>query len=673
MSLKSARRDEEEDSGPDSEDHASLENVFRDKEGNPMCFFLHKSISLVWQRQNLTNEIQLNGGIVRPNDSDVDTVLVGQDYNKENLQVAYRCHSDLSKRRTWVEPMSFVARCLREGVVRHCQEGSCTVSRSSSSGYTRSFTHDDDEKLARYLAIRLPDKKRGRGGNSVYMDLYRAYGEDREEFRWVARHPWLSWRARYQRNAIRFDDMIDKYVNLEKTEQRQAYRPKRKTSLDEFTEDEQRPGNSPKRRRVDLFQDSLENRGKIRPSLAQKGKDRMISEDASDTSCELSPSSYDDIPVMNFENPEQRQAYRPKRKSSLDEFIEDGQRPGNSPKRRRVDLFQDSLENRGKIRPSLAQKGKDRMISEDASDTSCELSPSSYDDIPVPGPSKRTPHRSRKRLDLSPPYDLSRSRKMTVPDLSSHARRHNKVTWGETGVEVQQDISPLTRESHALVTPMSSAQISGIGLSTKTFSTLLQHMRLARKTAQRDKPVIVSSVPSYPNTGSRSRSVEPSILPSRLKTRQVGAAVGPSRISLPLLDESVNENDQSLMEVCSPELIGERLEEERSVEDLLFNDISERLQATEGESQIHMKDNPLIQNTANAPTSLYSDDAQIDKWLRQRARIRMPLEEPDVSPDEILRRFREASGDGFYFPRTPSVQEYTCQVDGPPIVRQQTS
>ncbi|KAG6896326.1 hypothetical protein C0992_008980 [Termitomyces sp. T32_za158] len=452
MSSKSARSDEEEESGP--EDHASLENVFRDKQGNPICFFLHKSIRLVWQRQNLTNEIQLNGGIVRPNDSDVDTVLVGQDCNKDDLQLAYHSHSDPSKRRTWVEPMSFVARCLMEGVVRHHQ-GSRKVNRYSSSGYV-TFTHDDDEKLARYLAIRIPDiKSRGRGAPSVYKDLYRAYSADREEFSWVARHPWRSWRGRYMRNAIRFNDMIDKYVNLENPEQIQAYRPKRKSFLNEFT-DEKQPRNSPKRRRVDPYQDFPENRGKIRPSLAGKGNERMVSEDASDTN----------------------------------------------------------------------------------------------------------------------------------------------LTWGETGVEGHQDRSRLTKEPHALVAPMSSAQISGIGASTKTVSTLLQHRSMARKTAQRDKPesaVIVSSVPSYP-TGSRSRFVEPSILPSRLKTRQVGAAVGPSSISLPLLDESVNENDQPLVEVCSPDLIDEReiLEEERTVEDLLVNDISESLQETEGESQIHMKDNPLI-------------------------------------------------------------------------------
>ncbi|KAG6893845.1 hypothetical protein C0992_008444 [Termitomyces sp. T32_za158] len=230
---------------------------------------------------------------------------------------------------------------------------------------------------------------------------------------------------------------------------------------------------------------------------------------------------------------------------------------------------------------------------------------------------------------------------------------HNKVAWGETAVEVQQDRLPLTMEPHALVAPISFAQISGVSASTKTVSTLLQHMPMARKTAQCDKPesaMIVSSAPSYPNTGSRARCVDPSILPSHHITRQVGAAVEPSSISLPLLDESVNENDQPLVEVRSPDLIGERFKEERSVEDLLVNDVSERLQATKGESQIRARDNPSIQNTANDHASLYSDDAQIENWLCQpQVTPIRPLEEPDVSPDEMLRRFREASVDAFYY------------------------
>ncbi|KAG6878980.1 hypothetical protein C0992_006115 [Termitomyces sp. T32_za158] len=567
MSLKSARRDEEEESGP--ENHASLDNVFRDKQGNPIWFFLHRSIRLDWQRQNLTNEIQLNGGIVRPNDSDVDTVLVGQGCNRDNLQLAYNSHSKPSKRK-----------------------------RISLIMTTKTLP---DILLSEYLILRVEAVEVIMSSRSCIAR------EDSEEYSWVTRHPWQSWRNRYNKNVTHFNDMIDNYVKLEKPERKQAYRLQRKSKewqfLDEFTEEEKQPGNPPKRRRVDLSQDSPENRGKTKPSLAGKGKERMFSEDASDTNREVSPSPfYEDIPLS------------------------------------------------------------------------------------VPGPSKRTPittyaHRSRKRPDVSPPYDSEpytsqmtlvgtnhqtlepRPRKMTVSDLSSQQRKHSKVTWGEAGVEVRQDRSPLTKEPHALVAPTPSAHIFSARASTKT--SLPQHRPMARKTAQRDKALfesdgIVSSVPSYPNTSSRSRSVEPSISipPSRLKTRQVGVAVGPSSITLPLLDESANEDYQPLVEVRSPDLIGETLEEERSVVDLLVNDVSERLQATEGESQIRMKDNPLAQNTANDPTSLDSDDAQIDNWLRQpqvKARISPPLEEPHASPDEMLQRFRQASINTLHSARELSV------------------
>lgn len=210
------------------------------------------------------------------------------------------------------------------------------------------------------------------------------------------------------------------------------------------------------------------------------------------------------------------------------------------------------------------------------------------------------------------------------------------------------------------------AQIFGKSASTKTdFS--LQHKLMARKTAAPpESTVIVSSIPSHRNTRSRSRSVEPYIQPSRLETREVEMVFEHHSSTLPLLEESVNENHQRLVGVLETrrplDFIGELSEEERSVEELLANSINGRSQATD-ESAIRTMDNPSAQSAKydgpDEPTSLDSDDAQTDNWLRQpqiRARTRLPPEEPDVGPDEMLRRFREASIKTFDSPRESSVQ-----------------
>ncbi|KAG5349571.1 hypothetical protein C0989_003032 [Termitomyces sp. Mn162] len=170
MSPQTFRREEEEESGPED---SPPKKVFEDEEGNPICFFLHKSITSDWQRQNLIHAIESNGGFVQPDDSAVDTVLVdvkSRACNKDNLQLAYNAHSNRSKRRTWVEPMSFVSRCIKERAVRHAQRE--PKGMGGSLGDRTPFTDEDDDNLARYLAIRIPNiEKGGRRGNRVYKEL----------------------------------------------------------------------------------------------------------------------------------------------------------------------------------------------------------------------------------------------------------------------------------------------------------------------------------------------------------------------------------------------------------------------------------------------------------------------------------------------------------------------
>ncbi|KAF4578266.1 hypothetical protein EYR36_000073 [Pleurotus pulmonarius] len=75
-----------------------------------------------------------------------------------------------------------------------------------SSG-RNSFTRDDDNLLAKYIAVHNP-KRYGRRGNALYKRLV---ANEELRWSWSQRHPWQSWRSRYTDNADWFDQAISKY------------------------------------------------------------------------------------------------------------------------------------------------------------------------------------------------------------------------------------------------------------------------------------------------------------------------------------------------------------------------------------------------------------------------------------------------------------------------------
>ncbi|KAH0589866.1 hypothetical protein H2248_000058 [Termitomyces sp. 'cryptogamus'] len=192
---------------------------------------------------------------------------------------------------------------------------------------------------------------------------------------------------------------------------------------------------------------------------------------------------------------------------------------------------------------------------------------------------------------------------------------------------VQQSRAPLSlKEPNVSAAPVSFVQVPSAGASTKTVSISPRHRPMARKTAQgsRNPPdlIVIASPPDPPdrNTRSTSRSVELSEL-LRPKPQPKKGTV----------------------------FMRETLDEEQDVEDLLVN-ISGRSQAIEDSLQTRTEDYPSVWNardgSASQPRYLESDDAQTDDRLRQtqiQAKIRVPRQELDVGPDEMLRRFREAS------------------------------
>jgi len=107
-------------------------------------------------------------------------------FNRDGLQLSYDCHDKASKRNIWVEPVTFVRKCIKYGLVAHRlrrKEGMggrigryvsfCLFCICSKICRLRNeFTAEDEEHLCKYLAIRIPDKSAGgRLGKVVYLEM----------------------------------------------------------------------------------------------------------------------------------------------------------------------------------------------------------------------------------------------------------------------------------------------------------------------------------------------------------------------------------------------------------------------------------------------------------------------------------------------------------------------
>jgi hypothetical protein len=127
---------------PEREDARSQEpsqkDLFKDAEtGFRIAFFIHKSIKKR-SRRFLTEDIEVRicpslptiysqyllvpqsrGGIVVDDDEGANTVLVSKDFPKAELQTAYNAHSNPRLRKIFVEPSTFIGRCINDNYFRH--------------------------------------------------------------------------------------------------------------------------------------------------------------------------------------------------------------------------------------------------------------------------------------------------------------------------------------------------------------------------------------------------------------------------------------------------------------------------------------------------------------------------------------------------------------------------
>ncbi|TRM58572.1 hypothetical protein BD626DRAFT_633841 [Schizophyllum amplum] len=190
--------------------------IFTKPDGQPIVFYLHKTIAGD-TRIILRDEIQSNGGQVTDDDDEAETVLI-DDYALHTtvLQLRYamrpvnpRVHN------FWVEPLSFVRKCINWGYYSHEARKIGMPGRSGNEeGLFRvPFTPADDDHLVQFIATHLPDKSAGgRLGYEPYRRLVSMYDEHDPEtfaFKWVRRHTYQSWHERYRKNQARLDPLID--------------------------------------------------------------------------------------------------------------------------------------------------------------------------------------------------------------------------------------------------------------------------------------------------------------------------------------------------------------------------------------------------------------------------------------------------------------------------------
>ncbi|KAI0648431.1 hypothetical protein C8Q79DRAFT_1008757 [Trametes meyenii] len=159
------------------------------------------------ERKHLGALITQNGGILSRVEKDADTIVVSE-----------AGHSQLSNkysfsRSTYVEPKSFVQRCIAEGRYRHDPVQKRPLG-GRHGGRTRiPFTKKDDDHLCRWIATVMPDKDAGgRKGIKPYLELVEKAQYDDLDFRWAARHPAESWRERYKNHEAHFDRVIARLV-----------------------------------------------------------------------------------------------------------------------------------------------------------------------------------------------------------------------------------------------------------------------------------------------------------------------------------------------------------------------------------------------------------------------------------------------------------------------------
>ncbi|KAK7037994.1 Myb-DNA-bind-2 domain-containing protein [Favolaschia claudopus] len=212
----------------------ALDNkLFVDENGDPLRFFLHKSIRQEGSRSSLESKIENNGGEISPTDIGSHVIIVNPNHPSGEIEAvrnAYKAHSDPSLKGVFVEATSWVNNSISMGKYFHRFYQKGMGGRVGVRERT-SFTEEDDYQLARYLAILIPDKRDGgRLGDNVYLRLMQNYEVLPDEYEWATRHTAQSWRERYKKNQPRFDEEIERLAAILEPLDHQKYELSRKAA-----------------------------------------------------------------------------------------------------------------------------------------------------------------------------------------------------------------------------------------------------------------------------------------------------------------------------------------------------------------------------------------------------------------------------------------------------------
>ncbi|KAF7318619.1 Myb-DNA-bind-2 domain-containing protein [Mycena chlorophos] len=177
--------------------------LFTGADGQPLSFLIHDTI--INTRAFLEGQIEDYGGLVVSEGEKPDIILVQAD-ELDKLRHAYKTHSNRDLAAAFVEPLSWVLTTVETGKVVHLG-----TTRRTTAGRTRNnFTTSEDLKLAHYLYVHVPDKSNGgRRGKIIFQQLMANGDALPQEYDWVHRHTWKSWRERYMKDQSRFDALID--------------------------------------------------------------------------------------------------------------------------------------------------------------------------------------------------------------------------------------------------------------------------------------------------------------------------------------------------------------------------------------------------------------------------------------------------------------------------------
>ncbi|KAJ7510167.1 hypothetical protein B0H11DRAFT_1958001 [Mycena galericulata] len=191
------------------------------EQGEPLRFHLHRSIRLPGARNALRVKIETYGGTVVGTDIGSNVILVDPNHSSGDLEIEG----------VYVEPMRWVQNCVSNGkcVHNYFQKRMGGKTKTERSAVRVPFTVEDDRHLIHYIATLIPDKEDGgRNGNTIYKRLMQNADIIPEEYGWVLRHTWHSWRERYKQNQAWFDPRIAKLAKKLDPAPHQKYELSRK-------------------------------------------------------------------------------------------------------------------------------------------------------------------------------------------------------------------------------------------------------------------------------------------------------------------------------------------------------------------------------------------------------------------------------------------------------------